>query len=250
MHCWRNRKRVEIDIRGPRTSRAYHQRTSCRARSRSQQVLNASSQTWVRSSSHWNLPLFSLTTRFSWANLHVSLWYECDWGYYGFFFFVNLDVGFSSTDAPLILWDLFHASDGRATFRGGLSHLLSPAIVLNCSRDELNPGLCIFSQNKAWIFIWEPVQNVQAAAAAAVCSELVTSLITNWNKVSVEARARCHFKICVVGNNVEFLLMTQKVFDFNSPVSLAVPHSGYSMWVTWQWSQSGPRPCHAASRAT
>ena len=32
VHCWRaNRKRVEIDIRGPKTSGAYHQRTSCSA---------------------------------------------------------------------------------------------------------------------------------------------------------------------------------------------------------------------------
>lgn len=31
VHCCGNRKRVEIDIRGPGTSRAYHQRSSCRA---------------------------------------------------------------------------------------------------------------------------------------------------------------------------------------------------------------------------
>lgn len=31
VHCWGNRKRVEIDIRGPETSCAHHQRTSCRA---------------------------------------------------------------------------------------------------------------------------------------------------------------------------------------------------------------------------
>lgn len=52
VHCWGNRKRVEVDIRGLETSCAYHQRTSCSAGSSSQQVLNASFQTWVRNSSH------------------------------------------------------------------------------------------------------------------------------------------------------------------------------------------------------
>ena len=51
VHCWRvNRKRVEIDIRGPKTSGAYHQRTSCSAggssssssSSRANKFLNAS----------------------------------------------------------------------------------------------------------------------------------------------------------------------------------------------------------------
>ncbi len=60
VHCWGNRQRVEIDIRGPWTSCAYHQRTSCSARSSSsQQVPNASFQTWVRNCSNWNLPLLA-----------------------------------------------------------------------------------------------------------------------------------------------------------------------------------------------
>lgn len=60
VHCWRvNSKRVEIDIRGPKTSGAYHQRTSCSAggsssSSRANKFLNASFfQTWVRSSRHF-----------------------------------------------------------------------------------------------------------------------------------------------------------------------------------------------------
>jgi len=127
VHCWGNRTRVEIDIRGPRARGAYHQRTSCGAGCGSQQVLNASFQTWVRGCSHQNLLLFYI--------LYIKFQFDCMWLHFDIsgtvrgrqkirLFFVSLEGSYSPTDAPLILWDLFHAWDGRATFRRVLSHLL------------------------------------------------------------------------------------------------------------------------------
>lgn len=63
VHCWGNRKRVEIDIRGPKTSCAYDQRTSCGTGSSSQRALNASFQTWVRS--QWSLSLIAFFIRYN-----------------------------------------------------------------------------------------------------------------------------------------------------------------------------------------